>query len=319
LRDVPLPIDFLLGSPAPWVRYQTRSTLLGERATKDRQAVLADPVVRRLVKEAQGWPGNSRGEHRAAKDLLNKLSLLSDFGLRATDPGVGRFVEAVHSHTGEDGRLLGHVLFPRQAKPEWMFDVDGQDTLLALVGLGCAADVRVKRATAAVLALESNSGGWVWPEARSPLPCRRFDGGCPYPTVKILRILAHVRGPQASAAAQRGTELLLSLWERRDDERRYGFGMAEHFLALRYPFIWFDALHVLEALSPFPWTWRDKRFHSLLDNVLDKADGNGRFTPESVYLEWKAQCFGQKREPSPWLTFVVHRILARRRTVGGDR
>ena len=42
-----------------------------------------------------------------------------------------------------------------------------------------------------------------------------------------------------------------------------------------------------------------------------KADAEGRFTPESVWLEWRDLCFGQKREPSPWLTCVVHRILGR--------
>jgi len=312
MRDIPFPEKFLLGSPSPWVRYQARAALLGEPGTTERRELLAHPVVRQLLKEAQSWPGNSQGDHRSAKDLLNKLSLLADFGLCASDPGVRRFVERVLSHVGDDGRLLGHVLFPKAAKPAWIFDVDGQDTLLALVALGCAGDRRVKRVLTAVIALESAGGGWVWPDARSPLPCRRFTGGCPYPTVKILRVLSRAPTSETAAVARRGTDLLLSLWDQRDTERRYGFGMADQFLKLRYPFIWFDVLHVLEALSPYRWAWSDRRFHSLLGAVLGKADGQGRFTPESVYLEWRDQCFGQKREPSPWLTFIVHRILSRR-------
>jgi hypothetical protein len=309
--ELPVPVDFLLGSPSPWVRYRTRTALLGEDAAAERREVLAHPLVRGLLREARGWPAGSRGDHRAAKDLLNKVGLLADFGVRAGDPGVEPFVEAALSHADPDGRLLGYVQLPRRAKPEWMLDIDGQDVLLALVGLGYGTDGRVRRALAGLLALEAPAGGWVWPGARSPLPCRRFDGGCPYPTLKILRVLAADAGSADSAAARGGTELLLSLWERRRTVRRYGFGMGERFGRLRYPFVRLDVLHVLEALSPYPWTWGDPRFRSLLGRVLEKADAEGRFTPESVYLPWTDQCFGQKREPSPWLTLVVHRILSR--------
>ena len=92
---------------------------------------------------------------------------------------------------------------------------------------------------------------------------------------------------------------------------RYGFGFGDQFQKLKYPFVWFDVLHVLEALSPFPQVWKDARFSALLDPVVAKADAGGRFTPESVWMEWKAECFGQKKGPSPWLSLVVHRILAR--------
>jgi hypothetical protein len=91
----------------------------------------------------------------------------------------------------------------------------------------------------------------------------------------------------------------------------YGFGMGGEFAKLRYPFVWFDILHVLEAVSSFSWAWRDARFRSLLDLVLTRADAEGRFTAESVGLEWRDLCFGQKRQPSAWLTLVVHRILRR--------
>lgn len=311
MRELKVPVDFLLASPSPWVRLQTRVELLGEPAPRERRELVSHPVVKRLTRDAAQWPAGTKGDHRSGKDLLNKLSLLADFGLRSGDPEIGTFVERVLARTGSDGRLLGYVLFPKRSNPEWMFDVDGQDTLLALVSLGFAEDDRVRRALAALLALESAGGGWVWPEARSPLPCRRFAGGCPYPTLKVLRILARTPRGAESDAARRGVELVLSLWERRNEERRYGFGMGSDFAKLRYPFIWFDVLHVVEALSPYGWAWSDARFRELLDLVVAKADADGRFTPESVSLEWKDLCFGQKREPSPFLTFVVHRILRR--------
>ncbi|MFO0983831.1 MAG: hypothetical protein U1E76_19245 [Planctomycetota bacterium] len=279
--------------------------------------------MKRIVREARAWPGDSHADHRAGKDLLNKVALLSDFGLRRGDPGIDAFAERVLAHRDERGRILNHVLMPKRTKPEWLYDVDGQDPLLALVALGFGDDPRVAGAVQMLIETADSTGGWVWPDAPSPLPCRRFVGGCPYPTLKILRILAHVPAGPKSSAARKGVELLLDLANRR--ETRYGFGFGARFDKLKYPFVWFDILHVLEAISPFPHAWKDERFITLLTGVLEKADSSGRYTPESVWMEWKGLCFGRKDVPSPWLSLVVHRIFgrdprretARRRTRGG--
>jgi hypothetical protein len=309
MKTLALPIEEWLESPSPWVRYRARQIFLQEDATKERAAVLSHALVQRLVRDARTWPGNSRADHRSGKDLLNQVALLADFGLRRGDAGIDVFAEHVLEHRDADGRVLNQVLMPKKKSTELLFDVDGQDPLLALVQLGFVRDKRVRRAVDNLLESAEKSGGWVWPDAPSPLPCRRFAGGCPYPTLKILRILGQDEEWAASTPARRGVELLLDLAARR--EVRYGFGFGDQFRKLKYPFLWFDVLHVLEALSPFPQVWKDPRFHALLDPVLAKADAGGRFTPESVWMEWKAQCFGQKKAPSPWLSLVVHRILAR--------
>ncbi|TET84929.1 MAG: hypothetical protein E3J37_02935 [Anaerolineales bacterium] len=45
--------------------------------------------------------------------------------------------------------------------------------------------------------------------------------------------------------------------------------------------------------------------------VKFKEDEHGRFTPESVWRAWKDWDFGQKREPSTWLTLLARRMLNR--------
>jgi hypothetical protein len=309
-----IPIDFLLSSPDPWVRYRTRVDLLGEGAEPDRRAVLRHPLVRKLLREARRWPGDSRADHRSGKDLLNKICLLAHFGVRRGDPGVAAIADGILEHRDGHGRILNHVVMPRRKEAEWLFDVDGQEPLLALLELGFGDEPRVKDSVAALVGLALPDGGWVWPEAPSPLPCRKFAGGCPYPTVKNLRILAALPAGGHEAAARAGTELVLDLWARR--AVRYGFGMAEQFRKLKYPFLWFDILHVLEALSRFPWVWSDRRFREMIAIVRGKEDAEGRYTPESVWMEWKALCFGQKKAPSPWLSLVVHRILRREQEAG---
>lgn len=309
MKPIPRPLAASLADPAPWVRYRARQLFLDEDSTDERAAVLAHPVVRRVLRDAGAWPGNSRADHRSGKDLLNQIAMLADFGVRRGDPGVAVFAERLMEHRDAQGRLLNHVMMPKKPTPEWLFDIDGQDPLLALVQLGFAREPKVRRAVAALLDLADRGGGWVWPDAPSPLPCRRFVGGCPYPTLKILRILGHDSEWAQAAPARAGVDLLLDLASRK--EARYGFGYGDKFGRLKYPFIWFDVLHVLEALSFFPQAWKDERYGVLLDGVLAKADSDGCFTPESVWTEWKTECFGQKKTRSLWLSLIVHRLLAR--------
>jgi hypothetical protein len=45
--------------------------------------------------------------------------------------------------------------------------------------------------------------------------------------------------------------------------------------------------------------------------VRAKADNQGKYTPESEWKAWKDWDFGQKKQPSRWLTFLVLRMLRR--------
>jgi hypothetical protein len=45
--------------------------------------------------------------------------------------------------------------------------------------------------------------------------------------------------------------------------------------------------------------------------VLEKADADHRFKPESIWMAWRGWDFGQKRAPSRWLTLLVVRMLER--------
>ncbi len=42
-----------------------------------------------------------------------------------------------------------------------------------------------------------------------------------------------------------------------------------------------------------------------------KADVDGKFSAESIWMDWKSWDFGQKKIPSRWITFVAQRILKR--------
>ena len=73
---------------------------------------------------------------------------------------------------------------------------------------------------------------------------------------------------------------------------------------------WIDAAMV-EALSRFPWVHDDLRFLQMVETITAQADEEGRYTAGSMYRAWKGWSFADKKHPSPWLTFLVLRILGR--------
>jgi hypothetical protein len=89
------------------------------------------------------------------------------------------------------------------------------------------------------------------------------------------------------------------------------FFMGTDFRKLKVPFIWYDLLHVLDVLTCFAWLKEDPRLQEMLALLAGKADGQGRFTLESVWTHWKDWEFGQKKQPSRWLTLHVWRVLRR--------
>ena len=89
------------------------------------------------------------------------------------------------------------------------------------------------------------------------------------------------------------------------------FYMGTDFRKLKAPFVWYDILHVLDVLSQLSWLRNDSRLKEMSDIIKSKADNEGKYTPESEWKAWKGWDFGQKKQPSRWLTFLVLRILGR--------
>jgi hypothetical protein len=127
----------------------------------------------------------------------------------------------------------------------------------------------------------------------------------------MLQALAQLPAWRDSATCRTGAEALLGLWQQRKERKPYLFGMGSDFAKLKAPLVWYDVLHVLDVLTHFAWLRSDARLHEMAGIVRSKADAEGRFTPESIWTAWKDWEFGQKREPSRWLTLIARRALAR--------
>ena len=141
-------------------------------------------------------------------------------------------------------------------------------------------------------------------------PGRKADP-CPIANVYALKALAQVPELVESPAARRGAEMLLWHWEHRTERKIYMFGIGTTYRRLKYPFVWYDILHVVDVLSRFPFVRDDARFREMLGTIVSQADDDGRYWPTSMYRAWTGWAFADKKRPSPWLTLVVLGIQRR--------
>jgi len=317
------PIEWLLESKEPWTRYRTLVDLL-DRAEDDpevqaaRADMLAHPMVQELVAEAVAWPGYPLKRHNDARHPIYKWSVLADFGVRAGDPGVAAGVEAVMAHQSAQGPFQTVVNIPRAFggtdEDAWAWMACDAPTLLyALLGLGLGDDERVQRAVEH-LVTQVDENGWRCLAAPELLKFRgpgRKDDPCPIANVLALKALAQVPELLNSPAARTGAEMLLWHWEHQTERKIYLFGIGTDFRKQKYPFVWYDVLHVADTLSRFPFVHADPRFREMVETITAQADEEGRYTASSMYRAWKGWSFADKKHPSPWLTFLALRITGR--------
>jgi hypothetical protein len=141
-------------------------------------------------------------------------------------------------------------------------------------------------------------------------PGRKADP-CPIANVYALKALSQVPSLVESDAARVGAEMLLWHWEHQEERKIYMFGIGTDFRKLKYPYVWYNVLHVADVLSRFPFVHADPRFQEMVEAITVQADGKGRYTATSMYRAWKGWSFADKKTPSPWLTFLIRRVLAR--------
>ena len=316
-------VQWLLESDEPWTRYRTLLDLL-DRPEADpevqvaRAEMLVHPKVQEMIAEAAAWPGYALKRHNDAKHAIYKFSTLADFGVRADDPGILTGIEAVMAHQSPEGAFQIVVNIPKAfggtGEDVWTWMLCDAPTLLyALLAMGLGDDERVQRATEHLVGLVDNNG---WRCVAAPElgkfkgPGRKADP-CPIVNVYALKALSQAPELLDSPAARTGAEMLLWHWEHQSERKIYMFGIGTDFRKLKYPFVWYDVLHVVDVLSRFPFVHTDPRFREMVETITVQANEQGRYTASSMYRAWKGWSFADKKNPSPWLTFLALRALRR--------
>jgi hypothetical protein len=315
-------LAYVLGAE-PWTAWTARSVIPGCGGSRKedeelRKASVASPLVQALVTELKQWPGKVLSSHKSAEQSFHKLALAVSLGLRRDDPGADEIASLVMSNVSTEGPFglpmkIGEAYGGSGEKVGAWALCDAPVVLRSLVRMGYSEDSAVRRGIDYLRSLARDTdfpcavsgalGSWRGPG-------RKIDP-CPYATLVMLELLLEKPKLRDSNEARRAAECLLGLWERSREEHPYIFYMGNDFRKLKAPLIWYDIVHVADALSRPEWLRKDPRLGGMLDILEAKADPDLRFKPESAYMTWKGQDFGQKKVPSPYLTALVLGILVR--------
>ena len=289
------------------------------RAEDYREDLEQDPRVTSLIEELRSWPGPSISSHKSAQQYFHKLVFLADIGVTVRTPGVKDIVERIlvsfdADHVPCIGMQIGaNHSGSGQPLPAWAL-CDAPSILYALHVMGCE-DRAIAQGVESLASLLGDEGygchvsrvlgSWRGPGKKSD--------PCPYATLIMLKLLISIDPEQYAGEISVCAYSLLGLWEQSLTRHPYIFYMGYDFRRLKVPFIWYDILHVVDVLSQVPSIHRDSRFQEMVGIIKEKASADG-YIPESIYLPWKEWDFGQKKQPSPWMTFCIERIEDR---IGG--
>jgi hypothetical protein len=316
------PIDWMLEGE-PWIEYRTRRDLLGQsendpKVKSARKSMLANVPVQKLVKELSGWTGTVIASHKSAGQPFHKLTFIADLGLTAKDPGMDGIVERILKHRSVEGPFQLPMNIPAHyggtSQDQWAWALcDTPLIIYALVKFGLQNEPGVKAALEYLVGLVRDNG---WPCAVSKELGKfrgpgRKDDPCPFASLAMLKALSEIEELRDSPACHTGAETLLSQWRNSATQHPYMFYMGTDFRKIKVPFVWYDLMHVLDVLSRFSWLRKDKRLLDMLGILKSKADRQGTFTLESIWSAWNDWEFGQKKEPSRWLTLLAWRIIQR--------
>lgn len=315
-------ISWLLDSES-WIEYRTRIDILGQskddfQVKKAYQSVLTDPPISNIISELSDWPGPILKSHKKAGHFLHKLIFLADIGLKADNPGVKKIVQRIAEHRSSEGLFQVLVnINPRyggsgEDEFAWML-CDVPLVTYAMAKFSMGENQKIQESIEYLISLQRENG---WPCVVSPNlgkfrgPGRKSDS-CPYANLVMLKLLAQFPERHTDPQVCTGIEAILTLWEQKKERRPYMFAMGTNFLKLKAPLIWFDILHVADVLSQFPWAFEDRRFQQMLGILKNKSGQDKKYIAESIWMDWKAWEFGQKKVPSKWITLIAQGILSR--------
>ncbi|MCP3944101.1 MAG: hypothetical protein GY710_21845 [Desulfobacteraceae bacterium] len=299
-------IRWLLEGPK-WLSFAVRKQLLDEQT--DSKDSLKSKEIIDLVKvirsKDRGFEALIKGKVSYTKELYWYLFFLADIGFKAGELNLDTSFQKVLDLEDSHHKFL----VSKEMKPD--FFCISSILLTAMVKMSEHVKDRLRTHLVTIMDAQRLDGGWHCAKSRAIGQKLEKSGSCLMDNLNILMLLAeyeeYINNPKLEGAI----DLLLAHWRRRDEKwRPYGFGIGSDFKKLRYPAFKYGIVRVLDVLSIYPYAVKQAEFDDMLDCVLQKAD-NGRYRPESVSKMFNKFDFGQKKEPSRWLTFLLNRIEKR--------
>lgn len=315
------PLSWLLESN-PWTRYRTLTDLLGMPVSdtdpvKAKNELLQHSQILELAEEAKDWISIAPTRNNDSKISYFKLRMLADFGITHEDLDLS-VIDKATEHVIEDMFAIRGTLPEKPGKgekyqkPDLHADVwhispcNSPAITAALLALG----VQSEPLDSAVTALKYrwvDQTGWFCHFFFVESQHKKLQAGCPVAGLMALDVFSRVPGLKDSEQARQAFEPIR--FHKSFGKTIYYFGRSKKFWTFKYPFVWYNALYLADVLTRFDFLKDEEVVMELVEWILRSQDELGRFKPTSIFMEYKNWDFSNKKEPSPWITYLCCRIL----------
>lgn len=311
-------IDWLLEAGEPWVAYNTLCDLMGKTPDDGTvmsayQKIQVHPHVTALLESLDPWPPETPlSKAYDPKDSIWKLNTLADFGMKRDDARIAALAEQIFTAQAEDGGFLHGGFDHTKSWHTRPYICISHVMTYALARFGYGEDPRLQRAYAHITSWQRLDGGWHPNPLNLPGNARENEPSCPFGTVNVLHAVTAHPDLCDSEVSSRAARFLLDCWERRAEPYRpVGFGIGSNWDKMQYPFVQYQLLKTADTLSLIPSARKDTRFSEMLNRLEAKRGADGKWTAEGVNKPYCDFDFGQKKQPSAWITFLALRCLQR--------
>lgn len=312
-------INKLMDISEEWLQYAIHLNILHE-SKEDllelKYRVLKNEKIKTFLHDITNYHNTLVSNHKNPELPIYKLIFLLDIGLDCSVPEIRIAVSEIMMHKDNNGVYQSLTNIPKH------FGGSGEDTfgwclcdapllLHVLLKAGIDYEIHIKKGVDFLSSLFSDNG----------FPCvvssehgkfrgpGRKDDCCPYATLIMLDLLMDVPETKYKDAINKLANVLLTLWENSQNSHPYMFYMGTDFRKLKAPSIWYDIVSVVNVLNKCETIRNDKRYIEMLSIIQSKQAKDGFFTPESIYQKLKGWEFGQKKIPSPYLSYLCLKPL----------
>jgi hypothetical protein len=314
-------IDYVIENGEIWLQYAVQLNVKNEskESLKELRAqVVSDTKIEKYLNDITDFHSILVSNHKNPDLPIHKLIFLLDIGLDTDIPQIQLAIDEIMAHKDTNGVYQSLTNIPKHfgGSGEDMFSwclCDAPLLLYALLKAGINYERYIKQGVDYLLNFYQTQGfsctvSQELGKFRGP---GRKDDCCPYATLIMLRLLSSISEYKDGEMLEELANVLLSLWENSSQRHPYMFYMGTDFRKLKAPSMWYDVVSVVDILSHVKSIRTDVRFIEMVELIRNKQDENGLFTPESIFQKYKGWDFGQKKKPSPYLTYHCHLILER--------
>ena len=317
-------INFILENGESWLKYATKVNILREskESLSDlRQQALSNQKIKAYLNDVADYHSILVSNHKNPDLSIHKLLFLLEIGFDTDVPEIQTAVDKIMENKDGNGVYQSLTNIPKHfgGSGEDIFGwclCDAPLLLLALLKAGVDYERHIKQGVDYLLTFHTDIG----------FPCTvskefgnfrgpgRKDDPCPYASLVMLKLMSAIPEYRESEFAVDTAKGLLTLWENSLERHPYMFYMGTDFRKLKAPAMWamwYDLVSVVDVLSHFEFIKSDARFVEMVEMIKSKQNNSGLYTPEAVYQKFKGWDFGQKKEPSPYLTYLCYQILSR--------